>query len=175
VIGQQKANAMTRNITANDIRDLLAGFAAAIELDQIRVDALPASRFHHLYDDSLWRMWRRDHLQYINLLLSTADAIPAVILEKLTWMATHYQPEIVSEAARELFALAAGESYPRGDVATTTAFLERLIEDVVNRSERQSIGEDAPALMRSWLLITDPLRIAQDPECGYGLVSGSVN
>jgi len=166
---------MTRNITTNDIRNLLAGFAAAIELDQIRVDALPVSRFHHLYDDSLWRMWRRDHLQYVNLLLSTVGAIPDVTLEKLTWMATNYEPEIVSEAALELFALAASESYPREGVATTAAFLGRLIEDVMNRSGRQSIGEDAPGLMRRWLPVTDPLRIAQDPECGYRLASSCVN
>jgi hypothetical protein len=153
----------------------LAGFAAAIELDQIWVDALPARRFHHLYDESLWRMWRRDHLQYVNLLLSTVDAIPAVILEKLTWMATNYRPEIVCEAALELFALAASESYPREDVATTAVFLEWLIEDVTDRSKSQPIGEDAPALMMRWLHVRDPLRIAQDPECGYGLPFGSVN
>ena len=130
-----------------------------------------AGRFHYLYDDSLWRMWRRDHLRYVNLLLSTVGAIPDVTLEKLTWMGTNYEPEIVSEAALKLLALAASESYPREDVATMAVFLGWLIEDVMNRSERQSIGEDAPGLMRRWLPVTDPLRIAQDPECGYRLAS----
>ena len=110
-------------------------------------------------------MWRRDHVEYINLLLSTVDAIPPVVLEKLNWIATHYEPEIVGEAAVDLFALAAGRSYPREDVATAAVFFERLIEDVTRRSEGQSIGGP----------VTDPLRIAQDPECGYGLPSGSVN
>ena len=53
---------MARRIMTSDVRDLLTCFAAAIELDQVRVDALPARKFHHLYSGSLWRMWRRDHL-----------------------------------------------------------------------------------------------------------------
>lgn len=166
---------MVRNIMTSDIRDLLNRFVAAIELDQIRVDALPAWKFHHLYSDSLWRMWRHDHLEYVNLLLSTADAVPPVILKKLTWIATNYEPEIVGEAAIDLFAGAAGGTYPRKDVATAAAFFERLIKDVTGRCDGQPIGEDAPAFMMRWLPVTDPLRIAQDPECGYGLPSGCVN
>ena len=52
---------MARRIMTSDVRDLLTCFAAAIELDQVRVDALPARKFHHLYSGSLWRMWRRHH------------------------------------------------------------------------------------------------------------------
>jgi hypothetical protein len=167
---------MTRPLTREDVRDFLTGFAAAIELDQIRMDTLPTRSFHHLYDDSLWRVWRRDHVEYVTLLLSTVDAIPPVILEKLTWIATNYEPEIVGEAALDEFGNSASGSYSREDVATAALFFERLIETVTEQSEGDnSIGEDAPALMKRWLPVTDPLRIAQDPECGYGLPSGSVN
>ena len=55
-----------KSLTHEDIRDLLIGFAAAIELDQIRVDALPPEKFHRWYSDGMWRRWRRGHLDYIN-------------------------------------------------------------------------------------------------------------
>ena len=166
---------MARRIMTSDVRDLLTCFAAAIELDQVRVDALPARKFHHLYSGSLWRMWRRDHLEYVNLLLSTVDAIPPAILDKLTWIATNYEPEIVGEAAIDLFGGVAGGTYPREDVATAAVFFEWLIEHLTDKCDGQPIGEDAPAFMMRWLPVTDPLRIAQDPECGYGLPSGYVN
>jgi hypothetical protein len=134
---------MTSNITTTDIRNLLAGFAAAIELDQIRVDALPARVFHHLYDDSLWRWWRQDHLEYVSLLLSSVDAVPPAMLEKLSWIATNYEPEIVGEIALDRFAEAAGGSVSREDVATAAVFFEWLIENVMGRYEGKKIGEDA--------------------------------
>jgi Alpha/beta hydrolase family len=42
--GPLKRATMLTTITHDDIRDLLTGFAAAIELDQIRVDALPPEK-----------------------------------------------------------------------------------------------------------------------------------
>jgi hypothetical protein len=54
---------MTRSIVTGDIRNLLNMIVAAIELDQMRVDALPALSFHHLYRDRLWRIWRRTHME----------------------------------------------------------------------------------------------------------------
>src|SRR5271169_610340 len=46
-------------VSPEDIRDLLIGFAAAIELDQVRVDAPPPEKVHPDYDDRMWRRWRR--------------------------------------------------------------------------------------------------------------------
>ena len=46
---------MSPILTREDVRDFFIGFAAAIELDQIRVDALPRERFHPDYCDDLWR------------------------------------------------------------------------------------------------------------------------
>jgi hypothetical protein len=56
--------AMTKTLMHVDIRDLLRGFDAAIELDQLRGDAMPAARLHPAYEDSMWRGWRRDHISY---------------------------------------------------------------------------------------------------------------
>jgi hypothetical protein len=66
--------AVTETLTHADIRDLLRGFGAAIELDQLRVDAMPAAKFHPAYDDSMWRRWRDDHISYARRLVSTHDA-----------------------------------------------------------------------------------------------------
>src|SRR5262245_56045980 len=72
----RKTQKMTINtLTHKDIRDLLTGFAASIELDQIRVDALSPEKFHPEYSDSMWRNYRRDHLQFIDQLLPTVDTI----------------------------------------------------------------------------------------------------
>jgi hypothetical protein len=78
---------MTKMLTPDDVRDLLIGFAAVIELDQIRTDALPSQKFHFLYNDSMWRAWRRDHLDYVNQLLPTVEAIPSAMLGELTRVA----------------------------------------------------------------------------------------
>jgi hypothetical protein len=171
----EKESAMAREITQNDVRELLSGFVAAIELDQIRVDALPTGSFHHLYSDDLWRTWRSDHIEYVNLLLPTVGAIPPAILEVLTRVARKYRPEIVSEAAVYLLAEAAGGNVVEEEVATAALFFDWLIAFVTDRSEGNWVGGDAPALMMQWIQIADPLRIAQDPECGYGVPSGSVN
>jgi hypothetical protein len=159
---------MIKSITKDDIRELLNGFIAAIELDQIRVDALPASVFHRRYDDDMWRNWRRYHLKYVKQLLSTLDTIAPVILEKLTWIATHCEPAVVGEEVLDRFADVVSYNYDAEKFATAAPFFDWLIECIMEPFEVKLIGEDAPALMMRWLPATDPLRIAQDPECGYG-------
>ena len=166
---------MVKKLKADDIREFFTGFAAAIELDQIRVDALPPVRFHAEYRDSMWRGWRDDHLKYLNQLLSTVDVIPHATLEKLTWIATNYEPEVAGEAARNVFSDAVSGSCPIEDLASATLFFECLIKYVMHSSERKPVDGDAAALMIRWLPVTDPLRIAEDPECGYGMPSGCVN
>ncbi|MGY4513346.1 hypothetical protein [Bradyrhizobium sp. USDA 3650] len=158
---------MPMNITNDDIRELLEVFVAAIELDQIRVDALPEEAFHWDYSDNMWRLWRRCHLQYLRLLLSTADAVRPATLEKLGWIATHYEPKIVRERLRDLLGSAASGDAPREDVATAALFFERLVRDISGHPEGKSVGQKARTSMMQWLPITDPLQIADDPECGY--------
>ncbi|MGY8706631.1 hypothetical protein RAD16_12905 [Bradyrhizobium sp. 18BD] len=158
---------MDSNITKDDVRNLLAVFVAAIELDQLRVDALPAQAFHRQYSDNMWRIWRRHHLEYVRLLLSTVDAIGPETLERLTWLSTHYGPNVVRARILDLFGSAASGSIPRADVATATLFFERLVAEVSGQSEPELSGLDAKALVMRWLEFSDPLQIAIDPECGY--------
>ncbi|QOZ71732.1 hypothetical protein [Bradyrhizobium arachidis] len=159
---------MQTDIMKDDIRDLFAGFVVAIELDQLRVDALPPEAFLDDYSDNTWRIWRRCHLEYLSLLLSTVDEIQPVTLEKLTWIATNNDPKFVGERLLDVLGAASADSVPREDVATAELFLKMLIQDVSGRTEGRSIAQDASTLMKRWLRDTDPLHIARDPECGYG-------
>src|SRR5258707_11200161 len=95
---------MTEALTRADIRDLLRGFSAAIELDQLRVDAMPAAKFQPPYNDRMWRGWRADHIAYISRLLSTVDAIPQAMLRELAGIAIACEPEAIGHIALELFA-----------------------------------------------------------------------
>ncbi|WP_063993425.1 hypothetical protein [Bradyrhizobium sp.] len=160
---------MYASITKDHILNLLEVFVAAIELDQIRVDALPEGAFDYHYSDSMWRLWRRCHLEYLRLLLSTVDTVLPAVLEKLGWIATHYEPKLVRERLRDLLGSAASGDAPREDVATAALFFERLIQDISGNPEGKSIGQEAWTSMMQWLPITDPLQIADDPECGYRL------
>ncbi|MEH2499584.1 hypothetical protein V1294_006063 [Bradyrhizobium sp. AZCC 1678] len=166
---------MTKTLMLEDIRDLLSGFAAAIELDQLRVDALAPQKFHRVYDDNMWRAWRRDHLAYINKVLTTLNTIPPAMLEELTRAAITYEPEVVGQIALELFAEAASGSCPPEELDTAALFFGWLIRRLSDRTEDNPIDPDARALMLQWLPVTDPLRIGVDPECGYGQPAGLVS
>jgi hypothetical protein len=50
----------------------------------------------------------------------------------------------------------------------TTLFFGWLIVEVSRGCEGKPIVGDARTLMMQWLPVTDPLGIAEDPECGYG-------
>jgi len=81
-------------VSPEDIRDLLIGFAAAIELDQVRVDAPPPEKVHPDYDDRMWRRWRR-----IDQLLPTINEIPSTMLKELSQVAITYEPTVVGQIA----------------------------------------------------------------------------
>ena len=165
---------MTKTLTADDVRDFLTAFVAAIELDQIRVDALPPVKFHRWYRDSMWRNWRRDHIDYIARLLPSVNAIPSALLQELAWLATTYQPAVVREAALDLFVDAVSDSCPE-ELETAALFFGWLIKDVGDKLAVAPLNCDARALMMQWLSVDDPLRIAEHPECGYGRPAGFVN
>jgi hypothetical protein len=166
---------MTKTLTPEDIRDLLTGFAAAIELDQIRVDALRPEKFHRWYSDSMWRNWRRDHIDYINRLLPSVNTMPSALLQEMAWLAIAYEPAVVREAALHLFADAASGSCPVEELETAALFFGWLIKNVSDRPAGTPVNCDARALMMQWLVVDDPLLIAEDPECGYGRPAGFVN
>jgi hypothetical protein len=162
---------MTKTLTHADVRDLFSGFAAAIELDQLRADALPAAKLHPLYNESMWRGWREEHTTYINRLLSTVDAIPPAMLVELTGIAIAYAPENIGHIALELFAEAVGNHCPE-ELETAEHLLAWLIREVGEQTEGSARQQDARAAMLRWLSMVDPLRIAKDPECGYELPAG---
>jgi hypothetical protein len=166
---------MTQTLTSEDIRDLLSGFVAAIELDQIRVDALPPVKFHRWYNDGMWRRCRRDHVDYINRLLPSVNTIPSALLQELAWLAITYEPAVVREAALNLFAEAASGSCPAEELETAALFFGWLIKDVSDTPGGAPLNCDAKVRMMQWLSVDDPLRIAEDPECGYGQPAGFVS
>jgi hypothetical protein len=162
-------------LTREDVRDLLAGFAAAITLDQIRVDALPSEKFHPAYSDSTWRMWRRGHLDYVDLLLRTVNTISIDILQDLTRIAIYCEPRIVRRAVIDVFGEAVCCGCLEEEFGTAAQFFGWLKKEVRGKGASNPLGSDARALMRQWVSVTDPLRIAEDPECGYGRPRGFVS
>jgi hypothetical protein len=159
-----------------DILDLLEGFAAAIELDQIRVDALPPRKFHRHYDDGMWRRYRNYHLVFINKLSATVDEIPPVMLEALTGLAIDYEAAGVREPMLDLFLDAASGNSGEAEIERATVFFGWLIKIVSRGSPTKCLSGEPRRLMMQWLATADPLRIAEDPECGYGhLPSGFVH
>jgi hypothetical protein len=165
---------MTKTLTPEDIRDLLTGFVAAIELDQIRVDALPPEKFHPAYSDSMWRNWRRHHIDYINRLLLTVNTIPSALLQELARLAITFEPAVVQETVLDLFADATSGSCAE-ELETAALFFGWLIKDVSDRPAGPPANCDSRALLMQWLAVDDPLRIAEDPECGYGRPAGFVS
>ena len=141
----------TTTVTQEDIRGLLNGFAAAIELDQIWVDALPRERFHPAYDDGMWREWRRTHIACIDHLLLTVIAIPSAILEQLTLVAITYEPAVVGRTLRDLFMDAAEGRCPTEVFETAAAFFNCLISVVREKPKGKPSRRDARALMLQWL------------------------
>jgi hypothetical protein len=128
---------------ARGIRDLLIGFAAAIELDQVRIDALPPEKFHPGCDDRMWRRWRRKHLEYIDRLLTTTNEILSTRLKELSQVAVAYEPAVVGQIALELFADAASGGRQEEELETAGLFFGWLIRDVCGRPRAKSTESDA--------------------------------
>ena len=53
-------------------------------------------------------------------------------------------------------------------------FFGWLIKEVSCRPNGKPMFGEARALMMQWLAFDDPLRISEDPECGYGRPAGFV-
>jgi hypothetical protein len=162
-------------LTHEDIQVFLNGFAGTLELDQIRVDRLPSRRFHLKYDDDMWRRYRQDHQDFINLLLPTVDAIPDTLLQELAWLAIAYETASIREAIVDLFAEAATGMCPAEEYESAALFFGALITNVSRRAAGKPMSGDAKGLMMRWLVLTDPLNVAEDAECVYGQPTGFVN
>jgi hypothetical protein len=129
-------------------------------------------RIHRWYSDSMWRNWRRDHIHYINRLLPSVNTIPSALLQELAVLAITYEPAVVRNTVLDLFADAVSGD---GDLETAALFFGWLVKDVGGRPAGHPLNCDAKVLMMQWLPVTDPLRIAEDPECGYGRPAGFVS
>jgi hypothetical protein len=123
----------------------------------------------------MWRTWRCSHLDFIYQLLPSVNAMPPALLQGLTRLALTYDPLAVRETILDLFAEAASESCPAEDLETAALFFGWLVKDVSGRPKPKSTYGDARTMMMQWVTVTDPLRIAEDPECGYGQPTGFVN
>jgi hypothetical protein len=86
-----------------------------------------------------------------------------------------YQPDVVPYAPHDPDGVAVSDSYAPEEVETASLFFGSLIQDVTRASPGKPVQGDAKALMMNWLPVTDPLRIAEDPETGYGAPSGFLN
>jgi hypothetical protein len=161
-------------LAPTDIKNFLKQLAAAIELDQVRVDVLPQESFAPEYNDSMWRAWRRDHRRVIEELLSTADRIPPAMLSELTRLAITREPVLIGSAVLEFFAEVVCGACPRERLGTAERFIGWLTANLSNQPEGKPRHESARASILQWLPVIDPLRIAQDPECGYGVATLSL-
>jgi hypothetical protein len=159
---------MIKTLTLGDIRTFLKGLSIAIELDQVHVDALPPEKFSPMYSDGMWRNWRRDHRMFIDKLLLTADAIPPTMLRELTGVAITHKPERIGSLLLELFAEVVSGSVSPEDFGTSERFFGSLIAQMSAQPKGHRRHKSARVSVLQWLPFDDPLRIAQDPECGYG-------
>jgi hypothetical protein len=159
-------------LMTGDLRNLLTGFAAAIKWDQLCVDALPAWTFHIHYNPGMWSRWRNDHLDFIEKLMATTNEVPNMVLVSLTWIAQNYDPAVVAHFLLDLLAEAASGSVEETELLPAARFFEHLIRDVSRQPARPpNINTGARSLAALWFPISDPLRIAADPECGYRIAA----
>ncbi|WP_050629305.1 hypothetical protein [Bradyrhizobium viridifuturi] len=100
-------------------------------------------------------------------MLSTADAIQPATLKHVTEVATAYEPGVVGSVVLELFAEVIGGRAE--DLGTAGNFFGALIEEMGGQRRGSASHVEAQVSILQWLPTTDPLRIAQDPECGYAL------
>jgi hypothetical protein len=171
-MGKKKSNSngqevQTQSLTRDDIRNFLLAYSGTIALDQVRVDALPPGSFHREYDRGLWQRYRQGHLDFINRLLATIGEIPSSLLQKLTCVAAVRKTAVVQKAIIDLLSQASTHSLAPDQIDSSPLFFRSLVEDVGTGSIGGVARGNSRVRMMRWLIPIDPLRIADDPECGY--------
>jgi hypothetical protein len=99
------------------------------------------------------------------------------MLGELTRIAVTYEPDLIRHITLELFAEVVCDG-PPGELGTAELFFGCLIKQVGAQSEGRPLHprhQDAKTSISQWLPVTDPLRVAQDRECGYGKPGGLIN
>ncbi|MHC2332168.1 hypothetical protein [Bradyrhizobium sp. USDA 4454] len=141
---------LTEQLTSGDVESFLKQWSAAIELDQMNVDALPPETFSIAYDDSMWREWRQDHRVNIEKLLPTVDAVPPVVLEQMTEIAATYEPAHVRAILQGLFAETVSGSRA-DDLDTLEQFCSALIKKMGGQRKGYPRHRNAQASILQWL------------------------
>ncbi|MCK1341017.1 hypothetical protein IVB38_34630 [Bradyrhizobium sp. 38] len=157
-----------KTLKVTDIETVLRRLSGAIEMDQIYVDGLPRESFLNVYDDALWRDWRHDHGVFIGKLLASAHAINSAHLERLTEVASSFDPEVIGQIMLEIFAEIVSGSSAAG-CETADHFVEWVTGEVVRLGRGKRPSRSAHKSIEQWFSDIDPLTISQDPECGYPL------
>jgi hypothetical protein len=160
---------MTKTLTHADIKDALRNFAAAIKLDQRRVDGMPAASFHPMYNAKMWRDWRSKHVDYIENLLPSIKAMPLSMLMELTDVALTYERHVVQLVVLENFADAVSGACCEEEFATAERFFGWVIKGARLHASVQKRRSSVKNAVARWLPAVDPLRITRDPECQYRL------
>ena len=101
--------------------------------------------------------------------------MPPALLQEVTRLALICDPLDVREKAIDLFSSApSGVECPEQfETATFFGWLTTEVRQATGG--KATIDQDPRTLMMQWLPATDPLRIAEAPECGYGRPFGFVN
>ncbi len=159
---------MTDLLQCSDIETVLKRFGAAIARDQARVDARPREKFHPSYDDAMWRDWRNGHRIYLSRLASTVPDMQLSLLEKVSAIARLHKHEIVRTVILEIFSEVVGGHCDQQEYATASHFFGGLTKQIQRRAKVAARGQCAKVSLARWFPLSDPLRIAADPECLYG-------
>ena len=159
---------MTDMLQHADVETVMRRFIVAIERDQLRVDVIPRERFDASYNDSMWRDWRYDHRIYLNRLVSTVADMRPSLLEELSAFARSYKHELVHHVIVEILGEVVGGCCDEAEYATASQLFSNLTKQVKRRARATARGQRAKVSLARWFPLSDPLKIAADPECQYG-------
>jgi hypothetical protein len=115
----------------------------------------------------MWRDWRNSHMIYLNRLMPTVADIQPSLLEQLSAIARSYEPELVRNVILEILCEVASGSCDPEEHATASQFFGDLIEQVKKRAKATLRDQRARVSLARWFPVSDPLRLAADPECKY--------
>ena len=102
------------------------------------------------------------------------NAMSSTRLQEMARVATMYETVVVRSVLLDLFIDAATGMCSPEQFESAEQFFGWLIKGMNREATGKLPSGNAKSLIMRWLPTTDPLRIADDPECGYGPVS-SVN
>ena len=158
---------VTETITHFDIKMFFLRFAEAIFVEQQRLDKIPRTHFHPLYDNAWWKANREEYFSAVVALSLTVDKMPKRLLENLTELAVSYGPDAFKRSLFQILTLQATGLASPGILDTASRFFRNVIMDL--RLEAPGIpfeGTPKDSILR-WFDYDGPILIATEPSCGY--------